>query len=153
MFSFFNKKKSLLPESVCEAVAAAVKSAEQSTRGEIRVYVESHCPMVNPIDRCEQLFIQLEMHRTKEANGVLIYLALQDRQFAIVGDRGINMLVGGNAYWESRATEMKAALKRGDIQGGICDCVRAVGASLREYFPYIGGDNPNELPDEIVFGK
>lgn len=153
MFSFFNKKKSLLPNSVCEAVAAAVKAAERSTRGEIRVYVESRCPMVNPIDRCEQLFVQLNMHQTKEANGVLIYLALEDRQFGIVGDRGINQLVGGNSYWERLAADLKAALRNGDIEKGICNCVRSVGESLASYFPYLGGDNPNELPDEIVFGK
>lgn len=153
MFSFFQKKKPLLPESVCTAVAAAVKAAEQTTRGEIRVYVESRCPMVNPVDRCAELFVQLGMHRTQEANGVLIYLALHDRQFGIVGDRGINSLVGGNAYWESLAADLKTSLQSGDIGGGICTCVQSVGKSLAQYFPYAGGDNPNELPDEIVFGK
>lgn len=143
----------MLPTSVCDAVAAAVATAERTTRGEIRVYVESRCPMVNPIDRCTELFVELGMHQTKEANAVLIYIALHDRQFGIVGDRGINNWVGGNAYWESLAADLKASLRSGDIEGGICNCVRSVGQSLAQYFPYSEGDNPNELPDEIVFGK
>ncbi|GAA4455563.1 TPM domain-containing protein [Rurimicrobium arvi] len=153
MFSFFKKDKSLLPSADCAVVVSAVKEAERLTTGEIRVYIESHCPMVNPIDRCEQLFVQLNMHETKEQNGVLIYLALRDRQFAIAGDRGINELVGGNAYWQQAAESLKGFLKKGAIAEGIASCVRSVGNSLATHFPYKGGDNINELPDEIVFGK
>jgi uncharacterized membrane protein YgcG len=153
MFSWFRKNKSLLSKEIQDAVVAAIASSEKRSSGEIRVYVESHCNLVNPIDRCEQIFVQMKMHETKERNGVLLYLALQDRQFAIVGDQGINQKVGGNQYWEYIAAQLKEHFKAGNIKEGICYCITEIGQSLAKYFPENGAENINELPDEIVFGK
>ncbi|MES2478378.1 MAG: TPM domain-containing protein [Bacteroidota bacterium] len=153
MFSWFRKNKSLLSKEIQDAVIAAIASSEKRSSGEIRIYVESHCSLVNPIDRCEQIFVQMKMHETKERNGVLLYLALQDRQFAIVGDQGINQKVGGNQYWEYIATQLKEHFKAGNIKEGICYCITEIGQSLTKYFPDNGAENINELPDEIVFGK
>jgi uncharacterized membrane protein len=153
MFSWFRKEKSLLSKDIQNAVVATIAASEKRSSGEIRVYVESHCEMVNPIDRCAAIFEQLEMHQTKERNGVLLYLALKDRQFAIVGDNGINQKVGGNEYWESIASKLKQYFKEGKIKEGICYCVAEIGQSLSTYYPEDGSDNINELPDEIVFGK
>lgn len=119
----------------------------------MRVYVESHCNMVNPIDRCEQIFVQLKMHETKERNGVLLYLAIKDRQFAIVGDEGINQKVGGNEYWNYIATKLKEYFGAGKMKEGICYCIEEIGQSLANHYPDNGTENINELPDEIVFGK
>lgn len=152
MFSFF-KKKPLLDKEVQDAVAAAIASVERRSTGEIRVYAESHCPLVDPVERCEQIFVQLKMHETAEQNGVLLYLAIKDRQFAIAGDKGINDKVGGKKYWEAKADQLKFYLAKGYLKDGICACVEAVGQSLIEHFPDKGLENKNELPDEIVFGK
>lgn len=152
MFSLFRKKPLLSPE-IQKAVAAAIAAAEQKTMGEIRVFVESHCALVDPLARCEEVFVQLNMHQTAERNGVLLYIALKDRQFAIAGDKGINDKVGGNAYWEQHAATLKSYLAKGYVQEAICNCVTAIGASLATHYPLTGGQNTNELPDEIVFGQ
>lgn len=153
MFSWFRKNKSLLSQDIQDAVIAAIAAAEKRSSGEIRVYVESHCAMVNPIDRSAAIFEQLNMHQTKERNGVLLYLALKDKQFAIVGDEGINQKVGGNDYWEFIAAKLKEHFKAGQIKKGICFCVTEIGMSLAKHYPEDGSVQINELPNEIVFGK
>ena len=153
MFSWFRKNKSLLSQDIQDAVIAAIAAAEKRSSGEIRVYVESHCAMVNPIDRSAAIFEQLNMHLTKERNGVLLYLALNDKQFAIVGDEGINQKVGGNDYWEFIATKLKEHFKAGQIKEGICFCVTEIGMSLAKHYPEDDSKQINELPNEIVFGK
>jgi uncharacterized membrane protein len=153
MFSWFRKNKSLLSQDIQDAVIAAIAAAEKRSSGEIRVYVESHCAMVNPIDRSAAIFEQLNMHLTKERNGVLLYLALNDKQFAIVGDEGINQKVGGNDYWEFIATKLKEHFKAGQIKEGICFCVTEIGMSLAKHYPEDDSEQINELPNEIVFGK
>jgi uncharacterized membrane protein len=153
MFSWFRKNKSLLSQDIQDAVIATIAAAEKRSSGEIRVYVESHCAMVNPIDRSAAIFEQLNMHQTKERNGVLLYLALNDKQFAIVGDEGINQKVGGNDYWEFIAAKLKEHFKAGQIKEGICFCVTEIGMSLAKHYPEDGSAQINELPNEIVFGK
>jgi uncharacterized membrane protein len=153
MFSWFRKNKSLLSQDIQDAVIATIAAAEKRSSGEIRVYVESHCAMVNPIDRSAAIFEQLNMHLTKERNGVLLYLALKDKQFAIVGDEGINQKVGGNNYWEFIASKLKEHFKAGQIKEGICFCVTEIGISLAKHYPEDSSAQINELPNEIVFGK
>lgn len=153
MFSIFQNNKSLLDKETQAAVVAAIAMAERLSSGEIRVYVESRCKTESPIARCEEIFVELKMHETKARNGVLLYLALKDRKFGIVGDEGINQKVGGNDYWQQLATGLQAHLKDGEIKQGICNCVTAIGNKLYEHFPADNSENINELPDEIVFGK
>lgn len=153
MLSWFKKKKSLLPATVQAAVVQAIASAERNTSGEIRVFVESHCAMINPIHRCEEIFTQLKMHETIHRNGVLLYIAIKDRQFAIVGDQGIHNQIGGQQYWINLADQLSTYFKANQFQEGICYCVDAIGQQLTKFYPQEGSVNPNELPDEIVFGK
>lgn len=72
----------------------AIRSSEQKTSGEIRVYIESRCKYVNPIDRASELFWLLQMDHTQERNAVLIYIASKDHQVAIWGDDGIHKIAG-----------------------------------------------------------
>ncbi|RZK29903.1 MAG: TPM domain-containing protein, partial [Hymenobacter sp.] len=83
-----------------EALVAAIKQAELRTSGEIRLHLEEKCPTPEPLDRAAQVFAELKMHQTKLRNGVLFYLAWQSRQFAVVGDAGINSTVP-DEFWES----------------------------------------------------
>lgn len=150
---FFSNNRPLLDNAVQAAVVAHIAANEQKSTGEIRVYVESHCTDTNPVNRASALFEELGMHVTDAHNGVLIYVALKDRLFAIVGDKGIHERIGGNDYWNAIAAGMILYFKKGDIQGGLCYAIDEVGKALQEYFPFRGGDNINELPDEIMFGQ
>lgn len=151
MFPF--QPKPLLSKAIQEQVTACIAAMELKSTGEIRVFVESHCAYVDPLQRCEEVFLMLNMQQTEQRNGVVLYLALKDRQFAIAGDTGINAKVGGNAYWQAAANVLKGYLQQGLVAEGICHCVSSIGDSLAQYFPNDGTHTNNELPDEIVFGK
>lgn len=129
----------------------AIREAERMSSGEIRVYVESRCQYMDALDRAKEIFGRLQMHQTKQRNGVLLYLALKDRQFAILGDEGIHRKVG-NHFWEAERAVLKKAFRAGAFAEGIAQCVRSVGNSLQQYFPY-QDDDEDELPDDLVFGR
>ncbi|TAF50439.1 MAG: TPM domain-containing protein, partial [Sphingobacteriia bacterium] len=87
---FSRKAKSFFSEADQAAIVAAIQAAEVRTSGEVRIYVESRCRFVNPVMRARELFEDLRMDNTAEKNGVLVYLAMKDRQLAIYGDQGIH---------------------------------------------------------------
>lgn len=143
----------MLPAKVQEAVVAAIRNAELRTSGEVRVFMEHHCSYMNALDRAAELFASLGMEQTEDRNAVLVYVALKDKQFAIYGDAEIYKRVGGPHYWERAAQILQAALRSGDLAGGLVACITELGNALATHFPYDASVDKNELPDEIVFGK
>jgi len=131
-------------------ITAALKEAEQSTSGEIRVYIENHCT-VDVLDRAARVFSHLNMHRTELRNGVLFYLALLDRKFAILGDAGIN-IVTPDDFWDNIKAAMEIHFREGRFTEGLECGIRLAGDALKEKFPHLKHD-VNELPDQISFGK
>ncbi len=145
------KKKEFFTEPEKQEIVQSIRVAERLTSGEIRVYVESYCRFVDPMHRALEVFHELEMHKTKYKNAVLLYIALRDKQFAIYGDEGIHAKVGDN-FWQRQAHHLKTHLREGKVVEGIAHCIREIGASLESFFPH-EADDENELPDDIVFGK
>ncbi|MXV13679.1 TPM domain-containing protein [Hufsiella ginkgonis] len=132
-----------------QQIRQAIESAERATSGEIRICVEKKCPE-NVLDRAANYFAKLDMDKTRLRNGVLIYLATEDHQFAIIGDAGINRAVPAN-FWDSTKDEMLTHFKQGRLAGGIITGIRRAGEQLKAYFPYQDGIDKNELPDDIAF--
>lgn len=149
----FRKNKPLLPPEDMEKVVACIQEAESKTTGEVRVFLESKCSYVDAMDRAWELFASLHMHETERRNAVLIYMAIDDHQFAIVGDKEIYEKAGGPLFWQNAASEFKNYLKQGQLAGGLCVCINELGKALAQHFPYDPSIPHNELPDEIVFGK
>jgi uncharacterized membrane protein len=133
-------------------VVEAIKSFEKKTSGEIRVYIESRNPLVNTIERAQEIFRELQMHQTKDRNGVLLYLAVKDREVALLGDEGIHQKVG-TAFWEKQVAEMIQLFKQNNLTEGMVKCIEQVGQVLVEKFPFDSTSDQNELSDDIVFGK
>lgn len=131
-------------------ITNAIRVAETNTSGEIRVHIEKHCKD-DVLDRAAYIFEKLEMHKTALRNGVLFYLAVEDRKFAILGDGGINRKVAEN-FWESTKETVIAKLKEGLFAEGLADGIVMAGEQLKAHFPY-QDDDVNELSDEISFGK
>lgn len=132
-------------------IKAAIEEAELNTSGEIRVHLENHCKTENVLDRAAQVFAELNMHKTEARNGVLVYMAIKDHQFAIIGDGGINAQVEDD-FWDVTKEKMVKHFKEGDLTQGIVDGVLCAGERLKEFFPY-QKDDQNELSDDISFGK
>ncbi|MCC6287253.1 MAG: TPM domain-containing protein [Chitinophagaceae bacterium] len=153
MFSIFSQKvKHFFSPEENQRIVDAIREAERLTSGEIRVYVESRCRFVDPVDRAVELFYGLKMEKTALRNGVLLYIAIKDHQLAIFGDDGIHKKVG-DEFWRNAVKHILSEFNAAHFCDGIVKIVTEVGAALREHFPYNSNTDKNELPDEIVFGK
>ena len=133
-----------------EDIRLAIQNAELDTSGEIRVHVENSCKG-DVLDRAAYVFKHLGMEKTELRNGVLIYLAIKHRKFAIIGDKGINNVVPAG-FWDTIQNEMLDSFRRNEFNAGLCKAIAAVGENLKKYFPY-QKDDVNELADDISFGK
>ena len=133
-----------------KTVVDAVRLAEKGTSGEIRIHIDGDCPS-SALERAEEVFGKLGMHRTKLRNGVLIYLACNSKVFSIVGDKGINDVVPEH-FWEDVIAMMGAEFRSGRFTEGLSRGVLMAGEKLQAFFPY-QKDDVNEQPDEISFGK
>lgn len=132
-----------------QRLVEAIEKAELNTSGEIRVHIENNCPE-ELMDRAAFLFEKLKMHKTELRNGVLFYLAMEDRVFAILGDAGINSKVP-EGFWDSIKEKMTSLFKDNDPVGAIETGVLMAGEQLKSHFPY-QIDDVNELSDDISFG-
>jgi len=133
------------------AIKLAVKSAELNTSGEIRVHIEKRCKG-NVLDRAAKVFSTLNMNKTEQRNGVLFYLAIYDKKFAILGDAGINSVVEID-FWDSIKDKMAALFKEGSYTAGLVCGIEMAGYALKKHFPYDKETDVNELSDEISFGN
>jgi len=145
------KKKTFFSKEDEERMVQAIRFAEMQTSGEIRLFVESHCSFLNPIDRAKEIFADLNMTATKDRNAVLLYFAMKDRQMAILGDEGIHQKLGQD-FWNNKVAAILEDFKKQNFTEGICKIIADVGDALKSNFPYTAEDK-NELDDNIVFGK
>lgn len=152
MFPFFRKKKDFFTAEEQQLITDAIRSAERMTSGEVRVFVESKCSYMDALDRAAELFLRLKMNLTVDRNAVLVYVAIDDKQLAVLGDENIHKKVG-NGYWNTEVNKMIASFNRENYAEGIRQVVLDIGEALVKHFPYNNDTDKNELPDEIVFGK
>ena len=151
LFPFFKKKFFFTAEEQ-QRIVSAIAASEKQTSGEIRVFVESHCRFVDPLDRAAEAFFKLKMDSTEQRNAVLLYMAMKDRQMAIFGDKGIHEKVG-NDFWNDKVQTILSHFSKADYAGGLEKIVMEIGTTLSSYFPYDGNNDKNELPDDIVYGR
>ncbi len=147
---FWTKKKKFFNKEEEQRITAAIRTAETASSGEIRVYVESEC--ADSVEkRTVEIFKKLKMYLTHERNGVLIYIAIESRKFAIFGDEGIHKKMGFS-FWTTEAATLKTFLADERIADGVCKVALDIGEALKVHFPY-QSDDKNELPDKPVYGK
>ena len=132
------------------AMVAAIQEAEKNTSGEIRIHFDRHCGF-SAFESATRTFARLGMSQTTLKNGVLIYVALEDKKLAIIGDSGINEKVPAD-FWDGIKDRMVERFRTGESCEGVCEAVLETGVQLKHYFPY-QEDNINELPDDISFQK
>ena len=132
-----------------QEIVRAILEAEKNTSGEIRVHIEASAT-IDHFSRAQQVFHFLKMDNTKDENGVLIYVAVNDRKFVIYGDRGIDRVVP-RGFWDTTKDVIANHFKSGDFKTGIVEGILKAGKELEQHFPWEHGDT-NELSDEISKG-
>ena len=134
-----------------EAIETAIAAAEKNCSGEIRVHIETTIGAHEIRSAGEKVFERLGMTKTKDRNGVLIFLAAEEQQFVILGDRGIHERVG-DEFWQRVAQEMTGHFREGRFTEGLVAAVAEAGRRLSEHFPYHRED-VDELTNEVSFGS
>ena len=129
-------------------VVEAIRQAELNTSGEIKVHIENSCKG-DVEQRSLAVFNKLKLNKTKLRNGVLIYLAVRDHKFAILGDKGINDVVE-DGFWNDVKDLMLGHFKEGHFAEGLEQGIQRCGEKLKAYFPY-QSDDINEIPDDISY--
>ena len=129
-------------------VVEAIKQAELNTSGEIKVHIENHC-RGDVEKRSLMVFNKLKLNKTQLRNGVLIYLAVRDHKFAILGDEGINNVVE-EGFWNDVKDLMLSHFREGRFADGLEQGIMRCGEKIKTHFPY-QSDDVNEIPDEISY--
>lgn len=121
---------------------------EKRSSGEVRIHVTSR-RVKDPLEAARRTFATLGMNNTARENGVLVYLSLPSRSFAIVGDEGIDRVTPAD-YWDGLRDTLAERFAAGRYCEGLLQILDRVEAVLVEHFPYEAGD-VDELPDEISY--
>jgi uncharacterized membrane protein len=128
-------------------IVAAVGDAERETSGEIRIHIQPKATGGDARYVAERTFERLGMTKTALRNGVLLFIASEERVFAIIGDKGIDEKVPAG-FWDEIAAKLTLRFGNGELTEGIIEAVTAAGHQLKAYFPR-ADDDVNELSDEI----
>src|SRR3989338_2525583 len=100
-----------------KAIEAAIQSSEMKTSGEIHVHLESDAKKTI-LEDAQKIFEKIGMANTQEKNGVLILLAVKDKQFAVIGDSGIHAKVEAD-FWQHISKILSEHFKKNDLAGGL----------------------------------
>ncbi|HBD27126.1 TPM domain-containing protein [Flavobacterium sp.] len=141
-----SKTEDFLSKAEEQEIVHAIVEAEKNTSGEIRVHIEEHTEK-SPLDRAQEVFFELKMDETQDRNGVLFYVCVSDKKFAIIGDKGINEAVESD-FWDCTKDTVIANFKEGNFKKGLVEGILRAGERLKKYFPY-QSDDTNELSNEI----
>ena len=141
-----SKTEDFLSKAEEQEIVQAIVEAEKNTSGEIRVHIEEHTEK-SPLERAQEVFFELKMDETQDRNGVLFYVCVSDKKFAILGDKGINEAVESD-FWDCTKDTVIANFKRGNFEKGLVEGILRAGERLKKYFPY-QSDDTNELSNEI----
>jgi uncharacterized membrane protein len=143
------KTNEFLSKADEQEVIEAIKDAELNTSGEIRIHIEGKANK-DAYERALDVFNELKMYQTEQRNGVLIYVAAEDRKFVICGDEGINNVVAED-FWDCTRDTIAEDFKKGNFKDGIVSGILNAGIQLKQFFPW-QTDDENELSNEISKG-
>ncbi|WP_396142283.1 TPM domain-containing protein [Flavobacterium sp.] len=143
------KTEAFLSKEDEQEIVQAIVSAEKNTSGEIRVHIEERSEKA-PLDRAQEVFFELHMNETKDRNGVLFYVCVADKKFAIIGDEGIDKVVESD-FWDCTKDIVISNFKEANFKNGLVEGILRAGERLKKYFPY-QSDDMNELSNEISKG-
>ena len=129
-----------------QEIVLAIVEAEKNTSGEVRVHIEKHSNKT-PLERAQEVFFELKMEATKDRNGVLFYVCVADKKFAIIGDEGIDKVVESD-FWDCTKDIVISNFKEANFKNGLVEGILRAGERLKKYFPY-QSDDQNELSNEI----
>jgi uncharacterized membrane protein len=144
------RTKEFLSKLQHDRIVRAIREAESKTSGEIRVFIQRGKLSVDPLIVGQKKFQRLGMHKTRERNAVLIFIAPRAHKFAVVGDKAVHEKCG-EQFWQRVVDGMRTHFQNEKFSDALTEAVNEVGKVLATHFPRTSA-NANELPDEIIEG-
>jgi len=137
------KLNKMFTEEDLELIRGAVEGVQQRSSGKVRVRVEKKAGR-HPLKKAKEAFVLMGMKDMPDRNGVLFYVSVADRKFAVLGDDGINEKVPVS-FWENVKDAVIAKLSEGDFAIGLMGGINLVSEKLAEFFP-----DEKEEPENVV---
>jgi uncharacterized membrane protein len=129
-----------------DRIAKAIATAEATTSGEIRVFIQRG-NVADAVSDARDQFERLGMTQTRERNAVLVFVAPRAQKFAVIGDRGVYEKCG-QPFWEALTQAMRPHFEAQHFTDAIVHAVREAGSLLAQHFPR-RPDDRNELPNAV----
>jgi uncharacterized membrane protein len=144
------RTKEFLSKIDHDQIVHAIRQAEAETSGEIRVFIQRGKLDIDPVTVAQKKFQRLGMHRTRERNAVLIFVAPRARKFAVIGDRAIHEK-GGEAFWRSVVDGKREHFRGEKFTEALIHGIGEIGEILTTHFPRTS-TSANEFPDDVIEG-
>jgi len=132
-----------------ELIVRAIAAAERKTSGEIRVFIQRG-EIADSMAAARARFAKLGMTRTRERNGVLIFVAPRAQKFAVIGDEGVHAKCG-DEFWQQLIEAMQTHFKAENFSDAVIHAIAEAGELLARHFPRRPNDR-NELPNAVEEG-
>src|ERR1700720_2545908 len=142
------RTKEFLSKLEHDRIVQGIRDAEAKTSGQIRVYLQRGKLNVDPLIAAQKQFHRLGMHKAREQNAVLIFVAPRAHKFAIVGDKAIHEKCG-EQFWQRLVAGMRAHFKNEKFSHALVEAIEEVSKTLASHFPK-RSTSSNEFPDEII---
>ena len=133
-----------------DRIVQAIKGAEAKTSGQIRVFLQRGRFEEDALERARKKFVQLGMEKTRERNGILIFVAPRAQKFAVIGDEGVHQKCG-EQFWQELVEKMRRHFLREEFSDALIVAIESAGQLLARHFPRTDSST-NELPDDVVEG-
>ena len=131
-----------------DRIIQAIRDAESKTSGEIRVLIQRGKLKNDPLKAAERKFHRLGMHKTRERNAVLVFVAPRVHKFAVVGDKAIHKKCG-EKFWQRIVEKMRTHFQNEKFSDALVEAIHEIGDVLANDFPKTREDT-NELPDSVI---
>ena len=131
-----------------DRIIKTIRDAESKTSGEIRVFVQRGKLNGDPLTAAQKKFHRLGMHKTRERNAVLIFVAARVHKFAVVGDKAIHQKCG-DEFWQRIVDGMRAHFQNEKFSHALVEAIQEIGKLLAAHFPKTSTDK-NELPNDVI---
>ena len=142
------RTKEFLSKLEHDRIVGAIRQAEERTSAEIRVYLQRGKLKGDPLAAAQKRFHRLGMHKTRERNGVLIFVAPRAHKFAVVGDKAVHEKCG-ESYWQRVVDLMREHFRNEKFSHALVEAIEEAGKALASHFPKRSTPS-KQLPDEIV---
>jgi uncharacterized membrane protein len=144
------RTKEFLSQLDHDRIVGAIKAAEATTSGQIRVYVQRGEFAGDPVIAAQEKFRKLGMQATHERNGVLIFVLPRARKFAVIGDEGVHQKCG-DEFWQQLVERMRTHFQSEHFTDALVEAIEETGKLLARHFPRTAAAR-NELPDDVIEG-